>query len=229
MSGNVLPRSLTLLLALFATIRAPIQAQTCRGLAPFSAGPAQVSGKAATTRGSNDLSASLGYGFSSGVFGLAVVGTRSVEAFEGSALDLGASAGYQIPLGTQTTFELCPVIGFNLGIGPNKSFSSDVDRSSRTASLGVSVGTSLRASPRLRLVPNAGIYYSTDDTKAVNSAGTTLFEISDSHGLVQLGLGMVLSSNISIRPGVDIPIGLEGSEPTISLMLGYNFGRRSQP
>jgi hypothetical protein len=227
MSGTMLPRSLALLLALFAIIRAPIQAQTCRGLAPFSTGPVQVSAEGATTRGSNGLSAGLGYGFPTGAFGTAVIGTRSIEAFEGSALDLGASVGYRLPLGTTAGFELCPVAGFNLVIGPNKTFSSDVDRSTRTVSVGLALGTSLPAGPRLQLVPNAGIHLSLDDSKAVNGAGTTLFEISDSYGLAQLGLGMIMSSNLSIRPGVDIPIGLEGSEPTISLTVGYNFGRRN--
>ena len=220
--------SLTLFLALFATIGATAHAQTCRGLAPFSNGPVQVSAEGATTRGSSGLSAGVGYGFSTGVFGAATIGTRSMEAFDGSALDLGVSVGYRMSLSQAATFELCPVAGFAAGIGPNGSFSSDVKRSSRTGSLGLALGTSLYAGPRLQVVPSLGIQLLLDDSKAVNSAGTSLFEISDNYGLAQLGVGLVVNSNLSLRPGVEMPIGLEGSEPTISLTVGYNFGRRTQ-
>jgi hypothetical protein len=219
-------RSLLVSLVLLGISRAPAQAQTCLGLAPFSRSAVQVTGEGAFTQGSNAVSAGLGYGLPASLFGGVEVGTRSFEAFDGSSLDLGAAAGYQIPVARTARFELCPIASFNLGIGPNSRFGSGVDRSSQMVSMGLALGTSLQAGPRLQIVPTLGLWFSHEKSRAENSAGATLFEIAENYGRAQVGIGMVLSSNISVRPTFDISMSPTGSEPTIALMVGYNFGRK---
>jgi hypothetical protein len=61
-------------------------------------------------------------------------------------------------------------------------------------------------------------------TQAENAAGADLFQITNSYAQVQLGVGLILNNNISVRPGVDIPVGLGGTSPIVGLTLGYNFG-----
>jgi hypothetical protein len=219
-------RSFLVSLVLLGISRAPAQAQTCLGLAPFSRSAVQVTGEGAFTPGSNAVSAGVGYGLPASLFGGIEVGTKSFEAFDGSSLDLGAAAGYQIPVAKAAGFELCPVASFNLGIGPNSRFGSGVDRSNQMVSMGLALGTSLQAGPRLQIVPTVGLWLSHEKSRAENSAGATLFEISENYGRAQVGVGMVLSSNISVRPTFDISLSPNGSEPTIALMVGYNFGRK---
>ena len=63
----------------------------------------------------------------------------------------------------------------------------------------------------------------------MDSVGTSLGSASDSYGLAQLGIGLVMNQNISIRPSVDIPLGLTGSNARFGMTLGYNFGSKGAP
>jgi hypothetical protein len=59
----------------------------------------------------------------------------------------------------------------------------------------------------------------------VEDTGTGISgEGSDTHGIASLGVGLIFN-NISVRPNVVIPVGLDGADPTLGLTVGYNFGR----
>lgn len=217
-------RSLLISLVLLVIARTSAMGQTCLGLVPFSRGSVQLTGQGSFTNGSKALIAGLAYGLPS-VFGGIEVGRTAIEAFEGSSLNLGAALGYQMALGKQTPIQVCPLARFNLAIGPRNTFNSGVDRLGHTASMGVLLGTSLGAGPRTEVIPTAGLSYAYSKTKAEDATGTPLVQFSDNYGIAQLGVGLVLNSNLSIRPGVDIPLGLQGSDPVFGLTVGYNFGR----
>lgn len=222
-------RSLAVSLALLALLSAPVAAQTCLGLASYSDGPLQVNGNSWLASEASSFGAGVAYGRPSSVFGGLTIGTTSNEAVEGSSLDLGATLGYQIPLGKAARFHLCPVASFGVGIGPTNTFNSGVDRSTTTVSAGMAVASSLVAGPRVKVVPTLGLAYGYRRTKAENTAGASLFEITENYARVQLGIGLVLNSNISIRPGMDIPLGLGDSDPIIGMTVGYNFGHSRSP
>jgi hypothetical protein len=81
----------------------------------------------------------------------------------------------------------------------------------------------------MKIVPTAGISWAHTKLSAKDSAGTSLGSASDSYGLAQLGIGLVMNQNISIRPSVDIPLGLTGSNARFGMTLGYNFGSKGAP
>jgi hypothetical protein len=196
------------------------------GLASFSAGPAQVTGKGSLTLESTSLKAGIGYGLPTSGFGSVAFGTTSNDNFGGSSLEVGATAGYQITLGHAGAMQLCPVASFGRGFGPKNSFNSGVDRSQVSASVGLAMATSFVVNPRLHVVPSVGLSYAYRKDQARNSAGASLFEIAEHYALAQIGVGLVLDSNISVRPGVDLPLGLNVSDPSIGLTVSYGFGRR---
>ena len=222
-------RSLVVLLAILAILKTPAGAQTCLGLAAYSEGPLQITGTGGLTNEASSFGAGLGYGRPASVFGGLAIGTTSHEAVDGSSLELGTSVGYQIPLGKTARAHLCPVASFGVGIGPQNTFNSGVDRSNKTASVGVALGIPFLASPRMTIIPTVALAYANRQDKAQNAAGASLFEITDNYARVQLGIGLVLNSNISVRPSADIPFGLDGREPTFGITLGYNFGSSRSP
>ena len=63
--------------------------------------------------------------------------------------------------------------------------------------------------------------------QAEDAGGAVLFRIDDTYALAQLGVGLVFKSTLSLRPSIDLPLGLEGGEPTVGLTVGYSFGRRT--
>ena len=216
-------RTFLLSVAVLSIAHASATAQICRGLAAFSTGPVQITGEGSLTPESNAIGASLGYGLTRGLFGDASIGTRSSDTFRGSSLELGAGAGYDIEVGK---FHLCPTGSVGMGMGPNKPFGSGEDRSSRSALLGVSVGTIVEASTRWQLIPTLAFSYAYRKDQAIDNAGTTLFEISDHYALAQVGFGLVLR-NLTIRPHVELPLSFDTGDPTVGLTVGYNFGRRA--
>jgi hypothetical protein len=216
-------RSLVVSLALLAIVRSPAVAQTCMGLASFSTAPMQVTANGQFGDLANTFGATVGYGIPSSVYGNLGVSTTSYDGIDGSTLGLGAHVGYQMAVGKARQVQVCPNASVGIGKGPNDD-AAGVDQSSRSATVGLNVGTVLGANPRMKIIPTAGLSYAYGKSKAEDDAGATLFEFSDSYGLAQLGVGIVLNQNISVRPSVDIPLGLEGSDPTFGLTLGYNFG-----
>jgi hypothetical protein len=217
-------RGLVASLTLLAMVRSPAVAQTCMGLASFGSAPMQVTANGSFSDLSNSVGATVGYGTPSSVYGTVGISTSSTDALDGSTLGLGAHAGYQIVLGRSRQVQVCPNASLAIGMGPSDDLAG-THRSNRSTTVGLNVGAELGASARMKVVPSAGLSYAYGKWKGEDAAGATLFEISDSYSLAQVGVGIILNSNISVRPGVEIPLGLDGSDPTFGLTLGYNFGR----
>jgi hypothetical protein len=215
-------RSLVVSLALVALVNAPAVAQTCMGMASFSKAPVQVAGNGQTTSGLNSFGGSIGYGMKSGLWGKAEVGTQSYDAVDSHPMTFGARAGYQIPV-ARGKAQVCPTASFTVANGPDFA---NVNNSLQDATLGLSVGTVMGTNPKMKIVPTAGLSYAHDRLSAKDSSGTSLGDAaSQSYGLASLGLGLVLNDNISVRPSVEIPLGLDGgNDARFGLTLGYNFG-----
>jgi len=213
--------TLSLVLALFLSAQAA--AQTCVGMPSFASGQMQIAGGGQFVSGANSFGGTFGYGAPKGLYGKAGIGTTSYDAFNGSSLDLNAGGGYQIPLHTSRTAELCPVANLSLGSGPKDVLGSGVDLSSRTLAFGASVGAILGRNPQLRILPNASFQFA--NTRATADDGTTSSSDSQSYGLLTLGTGFVFNSRFSLNPSISIPVGLTGGDTSFGLVGAMNFGR----
>jgi hypothetical protein len=222
-------RSLVVSLALLAIVRSPAVAQTCQGLASYSAGQLQVAGNAQFPEGAKVWGGSLSYGLPSGVYGGADLSTTSIDNDGGSSLGIGAHAGYQMKLGRSGKMSLCPVARLALGMGPDaEAGNSSVDNSQTDAHFGFALGTEMGTSQQMRILPTAGLglQYTKFKTEITGpGAGTT--EVSETYGLARLGVGFVFNQQISVRPTIDIPVGSDiSNDPTFGLSVGYNFGSK---
>lgn len=220
-------RTLVVSLALFAVVNAPAAAQTCLGLASFSQGNIQVSGNGQFTQGSNRFGAGLNYGLPAGIFGGAQVSTTSYDGPGSSSLGVGGNLGYQLSVGRAANIQVCPVASLELGNGPDDN-ATNTNVSSRVANVGLSLGTTMGASPRMQIVPAAGLglAYGKQTTKV---DGVSAPDVSETYGLARLGVGLIFNQQIAVRPSVDIPLGLQGSDPTFGLTVAYSFGSKPAP
>ena len=209
-------RSLVVTLALLAIVRSAAVAQTCMGMASYTSGPVQVAGHGSFTDGANRFGASVGYGLPSSVFGNVGIATTSWDGADAS-LDFGGEVGYQMQV---SKVQVCPVASLAFGNGPD---GAGFNMSTRSASLGLAIGTSLGTS-RMQIIPTAGL--AVENLKAtIEDTGTGISGSgSDTHGIANLGVGLVFN-NISVRPSVEIPVGLTGADATLGLTVGFNFGR----
>ena len=222
-------RSLMVPLALLAIVKSPAAAQTCQGLASYSAGSLQVAGNAQFPEGAKVWGGSLSYGLPSGLYAGADLSTTSIDNDGGSSLGLGAHAGYQMKLGRTQKMALCPVAHLAMGMGPDaEAANSSVDNSQTDAGFGFALGTEMGATQQMRIIPTAGLglQYSKFKTE-ITGPGAGTSEISETYGLARLGVGFVFNQQISVRPTVDIPVASDlVSDPTFGLTVGYNFGSK---
>jgi hypothetical protein len=217
-------RILLLSLALpFTLLATKAAAQTCAGMPSFSSGRMQVTGGGTFVDGASSFGGTFGYGTPKGLYGKAGVGTTSYDALDGSSFDLSVGGGYQIPLQTSRTAELCPVASLSIGSGPNDVQGSGIDMSSRTFSFGAAVGALVGRSSRMQIVPNASFQFA--NTRAKIDDGTTSVAGSESYGLLTLGTGFVINSRFSVNPSISVPMGLDGSSTSFGLSGAINFGR----
>ena len=220
-------RILPVFVALFLVGHRSAEAQGCRGMASFSSNSLQLTGEASRTAESTAIGAAIGYGLPQGPFGQLGIATRAHETFGASSLDWAAAVGYQIPFGEASRLQLCPIAGIGLRTGPNNTFNSGVDRSRRSAHFGLAVATTLSAIRQWEILPTLSLSYAYQKDQAQDDSGAVLFQIADHFALARLGVGFIFKSSLSLRPYLDLPLGIEGSEPALGLTLGYNFGRRS--
>jgi hypothetical protein len=224
-------RSLVVSLALLAIVRAPAVAQTCQGLASFSAGQMQVAASAQFPEGGKVWGGSFSYGMPSGVYAGADLSTLSIDNDGGSSLGIGAHAGYQMKLGRTGKLNLCPVASLALGMGPDDS-ANDINGSTTDVHFGFALGTDMGSTPRMRIIPTAGLglQYSKLKVEDTGPGGGVLFDGSETYGLARLGVGFVFNQQISVRPTIDIPVGSDLiNDPTFGLSVGYNFGSKGAP
>jgi hypothetical protein len=220
-------RSLVVSLALLAIVRSPVVAQTCQGLASFSAGQMQVAGNAQFPEGGKIWGGSFSYGMPSGVYAGADLSTTSFDGLDQSSLGIGAHAGYQMKLGRTGKVNLCPVARLALGMGPDDE-ANDINSSSTDVHFGVALGTEMGASQQMRILPTAGLglQYSKAKIEDTSPGGST-FEGSETYALARLGVGFVFNQQISVRPTIDIPLGSDlTNDPTFGITVGYNFGSK---
>jgi hypothetical protein len=219
-------RTLVASLALVAVINAPAAAQTCLGLASFSHGKMQVAGNGQFSDGSNRFGAGFNYGLPAGVFAGAQVSTTSFDGADASSLGIGANVGYQMTVGKAANIHVCPTASLELGMGPDDD-AAGINASSRAANVGFSLGTTMGSTPRMQIVPTAGLGLAY--AKLSLDDGTATTELSDTYGQARLGVGFIFNQQISVRPSVDIPLGLDNSDPTFGLSVAYSFGSKPAP
>lgn len=220
-------RSLVVSLALLAIVRSQAAAQTCEGLASFSAGQMQVAGNAQFGEFTNVWGGSFSYGLPSGVYAGADLSTTSFDGIEQNSLGIGVHAGYQMSLGKTGRMHLCPVARLQLGMGPDDD-AANLNGSSTEATFGLALGTQMGTNPQLRILPTAGLglQYHKDKLEDTGPGGQT-FEGSQTYGLARVGVGFVFNQQISVRPTVDIPLGKDGdNNPAFGVSVGYNFGSK---
>jgi outer membrane protein with beta-barrel domain len=221
-------RSLMVPLALLAIVKSPAAAQTCQGLASYTAGQLQVAANAQFPQDQKVWGGSLSYGLPSGIYAGADLSSTSYDAPAGgdsqSSLGIGAHVGYQMKLGRTGKLAVCPVANLSLGMGPDDE-AGDVNRSSTNVNFGLALGTEMGASQQMRIIPTAGLGLQYSKSKE-EVGGVESPAFSDTYGLARFGVGFVFNQQISVRPTVDVPVGLEGSDPVFGLSVGYNFGSK---
>jgi len=207
-------------------------AQVCGGFASFAGGHFQVLGSAAF----NDNAKTFGGGVAvggRGAFGQLGIGGTSYDNLNGSSFNFGAGGGYQVSLDKKNFAHLCPVASIAFSSGPNdidvfNDGSLVLDLRETDFDFGVAFGAMAYQSGQTQIIPTASLAFVSATVKAKDQVSGISDSQSDTFGSLGLGLGFVFNQVITLRPGVSIPIGLDGASTTFGVTLSLNFGRRLQ-
>lgn len=211
------------LVGVLVAVPAAVRAQTCTGMASFSAGPLRVGGGVGLANNVTNFDANLNAGSMYGPFGGVSVGRSDFDGNANSGTSVGLNGGYSFELNPQRTAKFCPIAGFNYVSGPD---AGNTDISSRSVSFGGSFGGLLHTQSTVTLAPFVSAQFVDLKTTATAPNGNSA-SVSDQFGLITLGSGFVLNRILTIQPAVSFPVGVDAGNPddaTFSLAFGVNFG-----
>jgi hypothetical protein len=194
-------------------------AQNCVGRGSFRYGRAAVGGTATITGGSRGLGAYGSYGTATAWYAGATVGTTIIDGGGGTALDLGASLGYQF--GGRAPAAFCPYAFYGTSGLRNVSTVTGTGITTRTNSYGFggSLGWRYDESEELDIVPALGVQW---ESHTVTSPDFRSGPATS--GSASFSLGLIADRQWSIVPGISSSFST-GSTYVYSLTIGYSFGK----
>ena len=205
-------------------------AQRCTGTASFASGKGRVAVGALLSDGVKSYGLDLAMGQDKRAF---ASGTYSRTTFDNASFaltGLGGTVGWQFGLGDGSRVELCPIAAVSYLSGSHGFGASYVDVSSTSFGFGGSIGFVASSSASFELVPAAGYQHFSTDSKATvttfgnNSTGTG----SSSYGIVSVSAGFVFNRNVTLRPIIEVPVGIDNGKASYGVGIGLNFGSRKK-
>lgn len=197
----------------------PASAQLCIGNPTFRDGPYQVGVGASFTEGLRTVDGTFAAGGES-FFGGAGISMLNFTELDEVTAGVSAFAGMELATDQQNRVLLCPLARLAFIAGPDVG---PIDVSSATLQGGGSVGVIASQSRELTVVPFFGLavlyqHVSTD-------FGGVEASDSDTGGIADLGVGLILNRNVGITPLVSIPFGVGTSDAIFTIRFTFNFGR----
>jgi len=213
------------LVAVTAGLSTCLRAQICTGSTSFARAPIQLTGAFASNSDGSSYSAGLGAG-GRGLFGQAAIGRTQYDDFDASSSDLGVGLGYQFPFNPQHTGEICPLVSWQHGSGPNDVdlFGQLVDLSSTVWVFGFAVGGVVSGARSTQIVPAGSIALA--KTKVNASTGGASSSNTDNLGVFELGVGFVFNQTFALHPSFMITFGLDNTTTTLGVNAALSLARR---
>jgi hypothetical protein len=201
-------------------------AQVCQGDLSFRGGQKHVGAAMGVSNNSTSFGGGLTLGHSKGWFGGGSLGMASYDNISAHSIALGGGLGYAMPLAKGSQWQMCPGATLSLGFGPNfDAGGTTAHTTTQTLALGVSVGTAVKMSKSVNLLPFGSA--ALGHTRVAVSANGTSGSADDSYLVLGMGAGFQFSPNLVVRPALNLLAGTEpGTDDTIfSLGLTWAIGR----
>lgn len=210
------------LVAALTALPAVATAQTCLGSPSFTANHLQLGADVNVAENATSFGAQLGSG-SETVFASFGGGGVTYDNVDGSTIFVGGTLGYQVKASASGRAQVCPVLSASYGWGPNDIAGSGSDLTVKNFSFGLAFGSAM-GSGEVALVPSASVAFVYSSASVDVFGGT--FDGDDTYGMAGIGLGVLLNSQLSIRPSVSMPFGVEDAKPIYGIGVTLNYGGR---
>lgn len=193
-------------------------AQTCLGAPSFRVAPYQAGVGASFTEGLRQVEGTFAGGGESLFAGAGLSVLNFTDADEKTA-GVSAFAGAEFATDRRDRVLLCPIVRLGFLAGPDFG---PVDVSSVSLRGGGSIGVIAAEDGDLAVVPFFGL------AVAYNRVSTEIGDVessaSDTGGVADLGVGLILTRTVGITPQVSIPFSTGGSDAVFTIRFTFNFG-----
>jgi hypothetical protein len=207
----------------------PATAQLCAGAASFGVAPVQFSAAGAWEKNANSFGAGFGLG-GAGPFAQLSYFVTSYDQFEASSHDVGIAAGWQFAVDPDgdAVFHLCPLVQLvhTSGLDSINVGTATVDLSQTATALGFSLGGVIGKLKPNKIIPSGSFAMVSTKTTTTNSITGASSKASETAGVVELGIGVLLGDLFSIRPNVAWSFGLDTSSHWYGVSMSVNFPKR---
>jgi hypothetical protein len=199
-----------------------VNAQTCTGGVPFGPDTSGFRAGASLGFGSDvtGIAAQIGGGNRS-AFGNVSVGRVIYDALDFSTTAFGGNIGGQVAADAARRIVICPIFSV-LREFANDIEGSGIDAASNDFRGTVAVGIIAAETPTFQAIPVFAV--SIGRVMVTFDDGLDELTESDTIGLAQFGIGLILNRTVAITPAVSIAF--TGGDTATSFSLGVQFGPR---
>ncbi len=208
-----------------ALIAASAGAQICEGTASFRSGHVRIGAIATGNRDSVAYGARIAVGGPFGSF--FAVGASALHQKDVTSTGVAESgeAGVAIGLPWRHSVQLCPEVGAEYRRGPTLDLGGlgRISTSAHAYRFGASVGAAAFHASNVDFVPFAGAAYAIARSRL--QFPTFARTADDGYGILDAGVGFVIGRVVTLRPSIEIPIGLPGVDADFGVALSISLGK----
>jgi hypothetical protein len=194
-------------------------AQTCLGAPSFRVAPYQAGVGASFTDGLRQVEGTFAGGGES-LFAGAGVSVLNFTDIDVRTAGVSAFAGAELATDRRNRVLLCPIVRLGFLAGPDIGA---VDLSSVSIQGGGSIGVIAAEDGDVMVVPFFGL--SAGWTRVTTEIGGIEDSASDTGGVADLGVGLILTRTVGITPQVSIPFSSGTDDAVFTIRFTFNFGR----
>jgi hypothetical protein len=205
------------LLVLFLMARSA-SAQTCLGAPSFREAPYQAGVGASFTEGLRQVEGTFSGGGET-LFAGAGASVLNFTDLDQRTAGVSAFAGAELATDQRNRVLLCPIVRLGFLAGPDIG---PVDLSSVSIRGGGSIGVIAAQDGDLTVVPFFGLAFGY--TRVSTQIGDVEDSASDTGGIADLGVGLILTRTVGITPQVSIPFSSGPSDAVFTIRFTFNFG-----
>ena len=197
-------------------------AQVCQGDLSFRNSSTHVGAALAMSDHATSFGGGATVGHRQGVYAGGSVGMASFDNGGGNAIAVNGGLGYAMPLQKRSSWQICPGATLSLGFGPSQDIGGGtIHYSSQTMTLGTSVGTSVRMTKTVNILPfGSAAWGYTRGTAKFNGNSTTA---TDGYLAIGGGAGFQLTPSLVLRPSLTLLAGANDGADTTIFGLGVTF------
>lgn len=200
-----------------------VQAQACLGMTSMATMPMNLLVGAEFFDGGKEFQGRFGFG-SSIMFGGVSGGITDIDDVDGTLKTIGIDGGLSYATGASRNIMVCPIANLEYTMFPDQEIlGEDFGASITSGGAGIALGASVRSGATMTLIPFASVQavYARLDFDFPGEDESD----SETYGLLSGGLSFAFSDAVLIRPIINIPFGLDESEPSYGIGLVFSFGR----